>query len=44
MISQSELPLAALGATRLMPLVTIERVEDAVPLAQALVDGGLSLR
>ena len=42
MISQSELPLAALGATRLMPLVTIERVEDAVPLAQALVDGGLS--
>ena len=41
MISQSELPLAALGATRLMPLVTIERLEDAVPLAQALVDGGL---
>ena len=40
-ISQSELPLAALGATRLMPLVTIERLEDAVPLAQALVDGGL---
>ncbi len=41
MASQSELPLIALGATRLLPLVTIERAEDAVPLAQALVDGGL---
>ena len=41
MASKSELPLIALGATRLLPLVTIERAEDAVPLAQALVDGGL---
>jgi 2-dehydro-3-deoxyphosphogluconate aldolase/(4S)-4-hydroxy-2-oxoglutarate aldolase len=39
--SQSELPLAVLGPHRLVPLVTIERVEDAVPLARALVEGGL---
>jgi 2-dehydro-3-deoxyphosphogluconate aldolase/(4S)-4-hydroxy-2-oxoglutarate aldolase len=43
MTSQSELPLAVLGSTRLLPLVTIERVDDAVPLAQALVDGGLPM-
>ena len=42
MTSQSELPLIALGSTRLLPLVTIERAEDAVPLAQALVDAGLA--
>jgi 2-dehydro-3-deoxyphosphogluconate aldolase/(4S)-4-hydroxy-2-oxoglutarate aldolase len=42
MTAQSELPLVALGATRLMPLVTIERLEDAVPLVQSLVDGGLT--
>jgi 2-dehydro-3-deoxyphosphogluconate aldolase/(4S)-4-hydroxy-2-oxoglutarate aldolase len=42
MTSQSEMPLVALGSTRLLPLVTIERLADAVPLAQALVDGGLS--
>ena len=41
MISQSEMPLAILGASRLVPLVTIERLEDAVPLARALVEGGL---
>ena len=29
------------SGARLMPLITIERLEDAVPLAQALVDGGL---
>jgi 2-dehydro-3-deoxyphosphogluconate aldolase/(4S)-4-hydroxy-2-oxoglutarate aldolase len=40
-ISQSEMPLAILGASRLVPLVTIERLEDAVPLARALVEGGL---
>lgn len=27
----------------IIPVITIERVEDAVPLAQALVDGGLRL-
>ena len=42
MTSHSELPIVVLGATRLLPLVTIERAEDAVPLAQALVDAGLS--
>src|ERR1700721_2994966 len=42
MLSQSEKPLALLAAARLIPLLTIERVEDAVPLAQALVDGGLA--
>ena len=41
MTSHSELPIVLLGATRLLPLVTIERAEDAVPLAQALVDAGL---
>ena len=41
MTSQCELPLAVLAHHRLVPLVTIERVEDAVPLARALVDGGL---
>ncbi len=41
MTSQSELPLTILASTRFIPLITIERVEDAVPLAQALVDGGL---
>lgn len=41
MTSQSELPLAVLGRARLIPLVTIERAEDAVPLAEALVEGGL---
>jgi 2-dehydro-3-deoxyphosphogluconate aldolase/(4S)-4-hydroxy-2-oxoglutarate aldolase len=39
--SQSELPLAILAHHRLVPLVTIERVQDAIPLARALVDGGL---
>ena len=42
MLSQSERPLALLAAARLIPLLTIERVEDAVPLAKALVDGGLA--
>ena len=31
MTSQSELPLAALGRTRLMPLVTIERLDITEP-------------
>ncbi len=43
MTTQSEMPLVALGSTRLIPLVTIERHEDAAPLAQALVDGGLRM-
>ena len=43
MTTQSEMPLVALGATRLLPLVTIERVEDAAPLAQTLVDAGLPM-
>ncbi len=41
MASHSELPIVLLGSTRLLPLVTIERAEDAVPLAQALADAGL---
>ena len=28
---------------RVIPVITIERVEDAVPLARALVSGGLRL-
>lgn len=43
MTKPSEMPLVALGSTRLIPLVTIERIEDAVPLAQALVDAGLTM-
>ena len=42
MTSRSEMPLVALGSTRLLPLVTIDRVVDAAPLAQALVDAGLT--
>jgi 2-dehydro-3-deoxyphosphogluconate aldolase/(4S)-4-hydroxy-2-oxoglutarate aldolase len=34
-------PLALLSSTPVIPVLTIERVEDAVPLARALVDGGL---
>jgi 2-dehydro-3-deoxyphosphogluconate aldolase/(4S)-4-hydroxy-2-oxoglutarate aldolase len=32
-----------LGIGRLVPVITIDRVEDAVPMAQALVAGGLRL-
>ena len=42
MLSQSEKPQAILEAARLIPLLTIERADDAVPLAQALVEGGLA--
>lgn len=42
MTTQSEMPLMVLGATRLIPLLTIERVEDAAPLAAALVEAGLA--
>ena len=43
MTSQSELPLAVIGSARLIPLITIERVQDAVPLASSLVEGGLNV-
>ena len=43
MISQSEMPLAVLGLARLVPLVTIERLDHAAPLARALVEGGLPI-
>ena len=32
-----------LAAARLVPVVKIENVEDALPLAQALTEGGLPL-
>lgn len=41
MTSHSETPLALLGPARLIPLLTIENVEDAVPLARTLVEAGL---
>jgi len=41
MTSPSETPLALLGPARLIPLLTIERVEDAAPLARTLVEAGL---
>ncbi len=41
MTSHSESPLGLLEPARLVPLVAIERLEDAVPLARALVEAGL---
>jgi 2-dehydro-3-deoxyphosphogluconate aldolase/(4S)-4-hydroxy-2-oxoglutarate aldolase len=41
MTSHSETPLAILEPARLIPLLTIERIEDAVPLARTLVEAGL---
>ena len=41
MTSHSETPLAILEPARLIPLLTIERLEDAVPLASTLVKAGL---
>ena len=32
-----------LAGTRVIPVITLERVEDAVPLARALVNGGLKV-
>ena len=37
MTSPSETPLALLGPARLIPLLTIDHADDAVPLARALV-------
>jgi 2-dehydro-3-deoxyphosphogluconate aldolase/(4S)-4-hydroxy-2-oxoglutarate aldolase len=34
---------AVLAASRIIPVLTIERVEDAVPLARALVAGGVKV-
>ena len=34
---------ALLGVAPVIPVITIERVDDAVPLARALVAGGLRL-
>ena len=33
--------IARLGELRVIPLVTLERAEDAMPLADALIEGGL---
>ena len=41
MTSHSETPLAILEPARLIPLLTIERLEDAVPLASTFVKAGL---
>ena len=41
MNSPSETPLALLGPARLIPLLTIERLEDATPLAGVLIEAGL---
>ena len=42
MTSHSESPLALLGPAPLVPLLEIERVEDAAPLAAALAAAGLT--
>ncbi|MCC7348829.1 MAG: bifunctional 4-hydroxy-2-oxoglutarate aldolase/2-dehydro-3-deoxy-phosphogluconate aldolase [Variibacter sp.] len=34
-------PLPLFAGARVIPVLTIERIEDAVPLARALVEGGL---
>jgi 2-dehydro-3-deoxyphosphogluconate aldolase / (4S)-4-hydroxy-2-oxoglutarate aldolase len=34
--------MEALGRTRILPVLTVQRLEDAEPLARALYDGGLS--
>lgn len=34
---------ALLAGTRVIPVITLERVEDAVPMARALVNGGLNV-
>jgi 2-dehydro-3-deoxyphosphogluconate aldolase/(4S)-4-hydroxy-2-oxoglutarate aldolase len=41
MTSHSESPLGLLGPARLIPLIAIDRLEDAVPLARTLVEAGL---
>ncbi len=41
MTSHSESPLGLLEPARLVPLIAIERIEDAVPLARAFVEAGL---
>lgn len=43
MIANMEALVAKLGSVRVVPVVTIERAADAVPLARALVRGGLSV-
>lgn len=42
MTSHSESPLGLLEPVGLVPLVEIERIEDAVPLARAFIDAGLT--
>ena len=39
--SRDDILLALLKAARVVPVITIERTEDAVPLARALVAGGV---
>ncbi|GEP37544.1 2-dehydro-3-deoxy-phosphogluconate aldolase [Nocardioides psychrotolerans] len=39
--SESRPPASLLDAVPVMPVVVIDRLEDAVPVARALVDGGL---
>lgn len=40
--SPSEAPLSLLKPARLIPLLQIDRVEDAVPMARAFVEAGLN--
>jgi 2-dehydro-3-deoxyphosphogluconate aldolase / (4S)-4-hydroxy-2-oxoglutarate aldolase len=42
-ISKQEKLTALFKAARIVPVLTIERIEDAVPLARALVAGGVSM-
>jgi len=42
MTSHSEAPLALLEPAQLIPLLQIDNVEDAVPLARTLVEAGLA--
>lgn len=41
MTSHSEAPLSLLEPARLIPLLQIDRIEDAVPLARTFVEAGL---
>ena len=41
MTAKQEKLAALFGSARVIPVLTIERVEDAVPLARALVAGGV---
>jgi 2-dehydro-3-deoxyphosphogluconate aldolase/(4S)-4-hydroxy-2-oxoglutarate aldolase len=40
-VSRQEALVRILGAARVVPVITIDRVEDAVPLARSLASGGI---